>query len=82
MEVKKKYFGPCQNALEYFSRGNFKILIKDYNGAVEDFNNAIELRPSFWEAYFRRGNVFSLLKSDLKAVSDFEKAIRLILKYY
>ncbi len=82
MQIKQKYFGPCHSALEYFSRGNFKKLIEDYEGAIGDYNNAIALRPIFWEAYFQRGNAFSHLKNEQRAFSDFNKAIDLILKYY
>ena len=41
MKVTKKYFGPCQTALEYFSRGNFKNLIEDYNGAINDYLGSV-----------------------------------------
>jgi tetratricopeptide (TPR) repeat protein len=82
MKVTKKYFGPCQSALEYFSRGNFKKLIEDYNGAVNDYTNAVRLRPVFWEAYYQRGDVFSVLMDHTKAEHDYNKAIELILKYY
>ncbi len=81
MEITKKYFGPCQSALEYFSRGNFKKLIEDYNGAINDYSNAIKLRPNFWEAYYQRGNVFSLTNNQ-KSEQDYNTAIELILKYY
>ncbi len=67
MKVTKKYFGPCQSALEYFSRGNFKKLIEDYNGAIYDYTNAIKLGPIFWEAYYQRGNVFSFLTNNQSA---------------
>lgn len=82
MKVTKKYFAPCQSALEYFSRGNFKKLIEDYDGAVNDYTNAIRLRPIFWEVYYQRGNVFSVLMEHSKAEHDYNEAIELILKYY
>ena len=82
MEIAKKYFGPCHSALEYFSRGNFKKLIEDYGGAICDYNNAIQLNPTFWEAYYQRGNVLVRINNHQKAVQDYNKAIELILKYF
>jgi tetratricopeptide (TPR) repeat protein len=82
MKIVKKYFGPCQSALEYFSRGNFKKLIEDHNGAVNDYTNAIRLRPIFWEAYYQRGIVLSSLNEYQKAEQDYNKAIELIQKFY
>lgn len=82
MQIKQKYFGPCQSALEYFSRGNFKKLIEDYEGAICDYTNAIALRPIFWEAYYQRGDAFTYINNRKSALIDFEKAIELILKYY
>lgn len=82
MEVTKKYSGPCQSALEYFSRGNFKKLIEDYNGAINDYTDAINLRPIFWEAYYQRGNVLSFLKEQRQAEQDYNKAIELMIRFY
>jgi len=82
MKIAKKYFGPCQSALEYFSRGNFKKLIEDYGGALSDYNNAIAIRPTFWEAYYQRGNVLVNMNNQQMAIQDYNKAIELILKYY
>jgi len=64
-------------ALEYFSRGNFKKRIKNYKDAISDFNKAIELYPSFAEAYFKRGNVKNLMEDFEGAISDYSKAIEL-----
>lgn len=82
MKVTKNYLSPSQTALDYFSRGNFKKLIEDYNGAVDDYTHAINLRPIFWEAYYQRGNVLSFLKEPHKAEQDYNKAIELIIRFY
>lgn len=80
MKYGVKYYGPCGNAEEYFSRGNFKKLLGDYGSAILDFNKAIELDPSFSEAYYQRGIAKTFINDEDGAVSDFNKAIDLILK--
>jgi tetratricopeptide (TPR) repeat protein len=79
MNYGNKYNEPCEDAYEYFSRGNFKKLLGDYPGALLDYNKTIEMKPSFFEAYYQRGVVKSLLKDEDGAMSDFNKAIDLIL---
>ncbi len=80
MNYGAKYNSPCDNAEEYFSRGNFKKLLGDYGSAILDYNKAIELESSFSEAYYQRGIAKSLINDEDGAVYDFNKAIDLILK--
>lgn len=82
MKYGNKYNGSCEDANEYFNRGNFKKLLGDYNGALSDYDKAIEMKPSFFEAYHQRGTVKSLLKDEEGAMSDFNKAISLILNLH
>jgi tetratricopeptide (TPR) repeat protein len=49
------------NADIYFSRALEFTSVKDYIGAVEDLNKAIELRPDFILAIFSRANIKSKL---------------------
>jgi tetratricopeptide (TPR) repeat protein len=64
-------------ALEYFSKGNFKKRTKNLKEALLDFEKAIELYPSFAEAYFKRGNIKNLLGDYEGAIKDYDKAIEL-----
>ena len=34
-----------------------KTNLKDYNGAISDYNKAIELDPNDADAYYNRGNL-------------------------
>ena len=50
-----------KTAEDYFNSGNAKANLKDYKGAIEDFNKVIELNPKDAFAYNNRG----LAKIDL-----------------
>ena len=62
-------------ALAYNNRGLFKSEQKDYSGAIDDCNKAIELNPGYAIAYNNRGNVKSKQKDYSGAIDDFNKAI-------
>jgi len=57
----------CQKALDYYSKGNCKKLLNDYNGAISDFTKAIQYNPNF----------AVLLNDNEGALSDYDKAIEL-----
>lgn len=68
-------------AMAYNGRGGAKDDLKDYAGAIADYDKAIELDPECAEAYNNRG----LAKKDLKdysgAMADYNKAIELFPQY-
>jgi tetratricopeptide (TPR) repeat protein len=61
----------------YFKNGNAKYQLKDYAGAIKDFDKAVELDPKFMQAYHTRAICFGELKKYDKALADFDKAIEL-----
>jgi len=46
----------AQTAEEYHNKGNAKVNLGDYRGAIQDYSKAIELNPNDAEAYYNRGN--------------------------
>ena len=51
----------------------FLAVLKDYRGALADYNKAIELDPRFADAYYNRGmNIF--LGNNREGISDLSKA--------
>ena len=71
---EKLYFS---NHHAYYNIGVYKAKLKDYNGAISDYNKAIELNPNYTKAYYNRGISKSKLKDHYGAISDFNKAIEL-----
>jgi len=61
----------------FFKNGNAKYQLKDYNGAVIDLDQAIELKPDFMQAYHTRAMCFGELKKYNKSLMDFNKAIEI-----
>ena len=69
-----------QNARTYHDRGLAKRKKGDLNGAMADYNQAIQLNPKYAAAYKNRGNA-KRKKGDLNgANADFNQAIELGLK--
>ena len=60
-----------------YSFGERKFAVKDYAGAIVDFDKAIELNPAYDRAYYARGKVHSHLGDIESARGDVEKAQRL-----
>jgi len=67
----------AQTADTYFDSGKEKYDNKDYKGAIEDLNKAIEINPKYAEAYSYRG-LAKAKSGDFKgAIEDFNKAIEI-----
>jgi tetratricopeptide (TPR) repeat protein len=64
-----------QTAGDFIKRGSEKIVKYDWDGAIADFTNAIELDPKSAEAYDDRGK--ARVGDWDGAIADFTKAIEL-----
>jgi tetratricopeptide (TPR) repeat protein/V8-like Glu-specific endopeptidase len=63
---------------DYFVSANQKYEKKDYQGALEDYNQAIILKPDFARAYHDRGLLKAyVLNNPQDALADYNKAIAL-----
>jgi protein O-mannosyl-transferase len=60
-----------------FSRGVARSLFNDSNGAMSDYNKAIELNPKYAEAYSARGTLYDALIDSANALKDYNKALAL-----
>ncbi len=64
-------------AKHFYDRGRQKAEHGKYREAIDDFNHAIQINPSYAEAYYFRGIAYSRLREEQKAIADFQKAAEL-----
>jgi ankyrin repeat protein len=64
-------------AFVYWSRGNTKLLQKDWDSAIRDYTTAIELKPDYAEAYNNRAVAKHEKGDEDGAKADLAKAIQL-----
>jgi len=61
-------------AFPYLNRGNLKVRLKDYSGAVADYAEAISASSGLPEAWFNRALTLIYLKNSELACQDLSKA--------
>ena len=64
-------------SLLFVNRAIIKLKIKDYHGATEDCNKAIELNPKLIEAFNTRGNIKIETEDYNGALKDFNSALEI-----
>ena len=57
-----------------YNRGISRGQLKDYKGAIEDFNEALKIKPDFADAIYNRGLAYFLNKENDKACKDWKRA--------
>lgn len=60
---------------DFNNQGVDKLDRKDYAGAIEDFNQALQLNPHNTKAYFNRGFAYANLEKYQNAIDDYTHAI-------
>jgi len=61
----------------YFFRANSEVVKQETNGALADFNKAIELRPDFTTAFYDRGRLKQTMGDFNGALGDYDTTIKL-----
>ena len=75
LEIEKNMANP--NPIAFYNRGFAKYNLKDFRGAILDFDKAIELKPTYFEAFIARGQSYSMQDNHKVAMNDYNEAIRL-----
>ena len=60
-----------------FQQGNFLLMLKQFNKAIEAYSHAINLKPDFSEAYNNRGIAYCSMDEHDKAIEDYDTAIKI-----
>ena len=68
-------------SVAYYNRGVGKFNLKDYQGAINDYNKTIQLQPDYAEAYHNRGEAKVQLQDYAGAIEDLTTAIALKPQY-
>src|SRR5438445_56562 len=66
-----------QSAVDYLTQAGKKFASGDRDGALADFNQAIELRSTDAEPWFFRANIKSTMGDSNGALADYNRAIEL-----
>jgi protein O-mannosyl-transferase len=66
-----------QSVVAYNTRGLANLDQGYISAAIQDFNNAVMLRPDFPETFYNRGNVYLKSQNYEAALNDYDKAILL-----
>ena len=71
LSLRKQEKKEKDNPLFWYEMANLKVLLVDYQGAIENYNKAISLQENFTEAFYNRGIVHILMKNNILACDDF-----------
>ncbi len=66
-----------QDAVAFFNQGLERYKVEDFQGAVKDFTQAIQLNPNEANAYNMRSSAYMALKDYQRAMEDLQAAINL-----
>ncbi|HEY9742416.1 MAG TPA: sigma-70 family RNA polymerase sigma factor, partial [Coleofasciculaceae cyanobacterium] len=67
----------AQDAVDFFNQGLERYKVEDFQGAVKDFTQAIQLNPNDANAYNMRSSAYMALKDYQRAMEDLQAAINL-----
>ncbi|MDX2217283.1 MAG: hypothetical protein SFY66_28710 [Oculatellaceae cyanobacterium bins.114] len=62
----------------YLQRGRARLFLQDYEGAIADANQILQINPNSGEAYQLRGIVYERIGNTSSATSDQQKGMELI----
>jgi tetratricopeptide (TPR) repeat protein len=64
-------------AAAYLNRGNGYFALNAHGRAKQDYDQALQLDPTFVPAYINRGNAYLRLRDPARAIEDYHEALRL-----
>ncbi|PZD74485.1 TPR repeat-containing protein YrrB [Acaryochloris thomasi RCC1774] len=79
--LAKVYGDDLDSPEAFINRANKRAVNGDVDGALDDFNEAIQLNPAKATAYFNRGFLHNTVGRFEQAILDFSEAIQLLPDY-
>jgi tetratricopeptide (TPR) repeat protein len=64
-------------ATVYMNRGTAYSVGGDYDRAIQDYNQSLQLNPNDADAYYNRGYAYGAKGQDEQALNDFDQALKL-----
>ena len=56
--------------------GKAKKILEDFEGAIQEYTNAIITSKKLSNAFFHRGNIYSILGNHHLAIKDYKEALK------
>ena len=56
--------------------GRAKKILEDFEGAIQEYTNAIITSKKLSNAFFHRGNIYSILNKHDLAIKDYKEALK------
>ncbi len=76
--LTEEALGTRDRAATHVNRGILRLMLKDVNGALADYNEAIVLKPNLGDAYLNRGFLFLRQgNKDEEALAELTRGIQL-----
>lgn len=73
IELSEDTPGSLRNdATAYYNRGNERYELKNYQGAIDDYIQALAINPNLPQVYYNRGNIQRKLGNYQKAIEDLD----------
>ncbi|MEH2201052.1 MAG: tetratricopeptide repeat protein [Nostoc sp.] len=65
------------NPTQHYQRGKVRLHFGEYQEAINEFNQALQINPSLVAAYYSRGKSYYKLKKKEEAIKDFQTSAKL-----
>ncbi len=76
-QKKQQEKNNTQNAFSHLTKGQAYMAAEEYDKAIKEYDEAIQLKPDFAEAFYERGRSYDSKKDRNHAISDYDQAIKL-----
>jgi tetratricopeptide (TPR) repeat protein len=67
----------ANNAVEHYQQGNTLYELKNYDRALQSYEQALKIRPEYDDAWRGKGDVLQALGENKDAIASYEKAIQI-----